>query len=70
MTDHQRANDLEIGKLIQAVDTLTQEVTTLRGQMEDMSKKVNTGRGLFYGALFAAGSAGAGLSQLLDRITP
>jgi len=69
MTDHTRANDLEIGKLIQAVDTLTVEVATLREKMEDMSKKANTGQGMFYGALLAAGSAGAGLSQLIDRIT-
>lgn len=68
MTDLKRSDDILIGKLVQAVDTLTDEVTTLRREMKGLTDQVNTGKGMFYGALFAAGGLGAGLSQLADKI--
>lgn len=64
----ERRNDIELGKLIQSVETLTEQVATLTTKMEDMTAKVNTGRGMFYGALFAAGGAGAGISWLADKL--
>lgn len=64
------STDLELGRLISAVDTLSKEVTTLREQMQDLTSKVNTGKGMFFGALFAAGGAGAGMSALFHRIFP
>lgn len=62
------SNDIELGKLIQSVDTLTAEVTTLRQVVAHLEAKANTGKGMFYGALFAAGGAGAGMSKMLDKL--
>lgn len=64
---HYRANDMEIGKLLQAVETMSSEIAILRRDVGDLTGKINTGKGMFYGALFAAGGVGAGISQLADR---
>lgn len=63
-----RRDDVQIGMLIQSVNTLTNEVASLRLKVEGLEAKVNTGKGVFYGALFAAGGVGAGIAQLLDRV--
>lgn len=62
-----RADDIQIGMLIQSVQTLTEEVNSLRADVSELKAKVNTGKGVFWGALFVAGGMGAGLSQLVDR---
>lgn len=62
-------NDLELGKLIKGVETLTAEVNKLRTNFEELQQKVHTGKGIFYGALMVAGSAGAGLTKIIDYIS-
>lgn len=65
--ERRRTDDIQIGMLIQSVQTLTEEVNSLRVDVADLKAKVNTGKGVFWGALFVAGGMGAGLSQLVDR---
>lgn len=63
-----RADDRQIGMLIQSVATLTAEVQQLRTEVADLKERAATGKGMFYGALFAAGGLGAGIGQLADRL--
>lgn len=67
MSDERRSNDVQLGMLIKGLETLTAEVNSLRVDVAELKAKVNTGKGVFWGALFAAGGVGAGLSQLVDR---
>lgn len=66
--DLRRSDDVQIGKLIQSVENLSREVDRLRQKVEGLEEKANTSKGVFYGALFAAGGMGAGLAQLFDKI--
>lgn len=59
---------MQIGRLISSVETLTSEVNQLRGQVDELRGQMNRGKGVFYGALFAAGGVGAGASHLLDVV--
>lgn len=68
MNEDRRQEDIMFGKLIAQVQTLTEEVEALRAKTDTLIGQMNTGKGLFYGALFAAGGVGAGLSQLLDKV--
>lgn len=68
MSEHERSSDQLIGQLVAGMATMTHEVALLRVKMENMEERVNKGKGMFYGALMVAGSAGAGLSQIIDRV--
>jgi len=56
---------IEYGKLIQAVETLTKEVTELRGQIDGLKSSMSKGRGMLFGLLLAAGVSGAGITSLV-----
>lgn len=66
--DMRREDDRLIGELVAKVQILTTEVTTLRTEVTNLNSKMNTGRGMFYGVIFAAGGVGAGLSQLAEKL--
>lgn len=68
MTDNRRENDLLIGQLLAQVSNLAEEVKSLREQVATLSTRMNTGRGLLYGALFAAGGMGASISALAEKV--
>lgn len=59
--------DIELGKLIKAVETLTAEVSKLRGEVELIQAKLHTGRGLLIGMFLAAGGVGAFISEFMQK---
>lgn len=63
-----RQDDRLIGELIARVEILTAEVGILRGQVAKLNDRMSSGRGIFYGAMFAAGSVGAGLSHVVEKV--
>ena len=67
MTDLRREDDRLIGQLMQSVETLTTEVASLKTGVQALHDKINVGKGIFYGAIVAAGGSGAVLSQLVGK---
>lgn len=59
----------DMGRVTQALDTLTQEVGNLRVQLGDIKSAVDRGRGFTLGLIIASGgvsvAASAGLNLLL-----
>jgi len=67
MSDLKRADDLLIGGLVQSVETLTTEVALLKTSVQGLHDRMNVGKGIFYGAIVAAGGSGAVLAQLVGK---
>ena len=59
---------LEIGRLAQAVKTLTVEVNLLRTKMESIESQVNRGKGMVMGMFLAAGGIGAAISTVFHKL--
>ena len=54
---------VEFGKLIQALSTITTEVSTLRSEVSDIKRQITSGKGVIIGLLMAAGGVGALLGE-------
>ena len=50
---------VEFGKLLQAVDTLTVNVTSLTTQVAELRNTLSGGKGVMMGFMIAAGGVGA-----------
>lgn len=61
-------NPVEFGKLLNAVQTLTAEVESLRGDVGSLKEQLTGAKGVAWGLMFAAGGIGAGASHLMDKI--
>ena len=59
---------VEFGKLINAVETLTFEVESLRSEVKTMKEQMTGARGVAVGLMLAAGGVGAGASHLFERM--
>ncbi len=68
MAEHERKDDILIGQLIANVATLTAEVNALRQSVTDMQARINTGSGMFIGAIMLSGGIGATASHLIERL--
>ena len=81
--DLRRTDDVLIGRLVQSVETLTDEVKGLRAhsasatdlaaislKVDALQTKANIGKGILYGAMAASVTSGAALSQLLGKLFP
>jgi len=66
--EERREPSLELGRLIQAVETLTIEVGHLRNKMETVEGHVNRGKGMLLGMTLAAGGIGASISSALHKM--
>lgn len=64
MTDPQ----YELGRLAQAVETLSNEVTKLRKDVGEIKGAMNRGRGFFFGMMVAAGGVGAGITTTVAKV--
>ena len=53
---------VEQGKLLNAVNKLTDQVEDLNKRLQNMELQVARGRGLLFGIIFAAGGLSAGIS--------
>lgn len=59
---------VEFGKLINAVETLTVEVESLREEVGTMKEQMTGARGVAVGLMLAAGGVGAGASHMIERL--
>jgi hypothetical protein len=62
-------NPIEFGKLLNAVETLTQQVSELDNKVEALNSQITGGKGIVMGLLFAAGGLGAGATKLLEKLS-
>jgi len=59
---------IEFGKLINAVENLAKEVSSLKDEVDELKGKIHGARGMALGFLFAAGGVGAGAGHLLEKL--
>tara|TARA_R100000306_G_C4274482_1_gene91830 strand:+ start:310 stop:513 length:204 start_codon:yes stop_codon:yes gene_type:complete len=60
-------NEVEMGKLIQAVKTLSKDVERLSNRLDSLESQLDKGKGLFVGILLVASGAGAAISSLMNK---
>jgi len=65
MTD---IDPVEFGRLLNAVETLTGEVESLRDDVKQMKEQMTGARGVAIGLMLAAGGVGAGATHVLEKI--
>ena len=58
---------VEIGKLIQAVETLSKEVDTLTCRIRDLESQLNKGKGVLIGIFLVASGLGAAVSTVFGK---
>jgi hypothetical protein len=59
---------VEFGKLINAVETLTVEVESLRKEVSTMKENMTGYRGVAVGIMLAAGGVGAGAFHIIEKL--
>lgn len=59
---------VEFGKLLNAVETLTVELESLRNDVKQMREQMTGARGVAIGLMLAAGGVGAGATHVLEKI--
>lgn len=74
--DERRINLIEYGKMIEQVRGLTNALAEHAQMMSELNVKVaainerlNTGKGVIFGLLIAAGGLGAGVSEAIKHLT-
>lgn len=60
------SRDIQMGQLIQAVATLTEEVNLLRTEVGELKGQVSRGKGFAMGLFLAAGGVGASISHFIS----
>ena len=58
---------LEQGKLLEAVNRLTDEVEDLNKRLLSMEKQLARGRGMLLGVIFATGGLAAGITNVIMK---
>jgi methyl-accepting chemotaxis protein len=58
----------EMGRLAQAVETLTAQMTKLEQSVEEMSAQMNRGKGFAIGMLLASASGGAAIATAIGKL--
>ena len=59
---------VEFGRLLNAVETLTGEVESLRQDVKQMKEQMTGAKGVAIGLMLAAGGVGAGATHLVERL--
>lgn len=62
-----KLNDVDLGRLIQAVETLTSEVTTLNSRVRELETQLAKGKGVFSGVILVSGVCGALIAALFNK---
>jgi hypothetical protein len=60
-------SEVEMGKLIQAVETLSKDMERLSNRLDSLESQLDKGKGLFIGILLVASGAGAAISSLMSK---
>jgi len=68
MGEEKEVNPVEFGKLLQAVETLTENVRELKVEVDALKSQLTGGKALIAGMMVAAGGIGASAKHLLESI--
>ena len=60
---------VQFGKLINAVETLEENVKELSGPVQSLNNQITGGKGVIMGLLLTAGGLGAGATKLIEYLT-
>jgi hypothetical protein len=59
---------VHFGRLIQSVETLTDELKTISNKVENLSTQITGSKGVIVGLLIAAGGIGATASEFIKHL--
>lgn len=59
---------VQFGRLLNAVETLTAQVADLDLKVDTLNEQITGGKGVIMGLLVAAGSAGAALTKVVEKV--
>ena len=62
-----KLSELDLGRLIQAVETLTSEVTALNTRVRELETQLAKGKGVFSGVVLVSGACGALIAAMLNK---
>ena len=60
---------VQFGKLINAVETLEENVATLSAQVQALNSQLTSGKGVALGLMITAGGLGAGITKIFEAIS-
>lgn len=60
---------VQFGKLINAVETLEENVATLSAQVQALNSQITSGKGVALGLMITAGGLGAGITKIFEAIS-
>jgi len=60
--------DVELGKMIQAVDQLSIEVHRLTGRIDQLESQLDKGKGVLLGVFLVASGIGAAMSTIIQKM--
>lgn len=59
---------IQVGKMINAIETLEENVKKLSDDVHMLHEKISSGKGLMIGVLVTAGGLGAGATKILESL--
>lgn len=62
-----KLSELDLGRLIQAVETLTSEVTALNARVRELETQLAKGKGVLSGVVLVSGACGALVAAVLNK---
>jgi hypothetical protein len=60
--------DVEIGKMLQAVDQLSKEVDRLTNRLDQLESQLDKGKGVLLGVFIVASGLGAAMSAIIQKV--
>lgn len=60
--------DIEAGRALQVMETLTEEVKALRAEVKELREKMAYGRGALWGLLTVVGMVSAAMGWAVDNL--
>lgn len=62
-----KLSELDLGRLIQAVETLTSEVSALNARVRELETQLAKGKGVLSGVVLVSGACGALVAAVLNK---
>ncbi len=68
MSEDSHIDLVEYGKLLASVEALTVSCDALTIKVDSITERLNTGKGVVFGMMIAAGGLGAGVTEAVQRL--
>lgn len=62
-----KISEVDLGRLIQAVETLTTEVSALNSRVRELETQLAKGKGVLSGVVLVSGACGALVAAVLNK---